>query len=37
MNEYQDPTITELGRFDEETGFGIGGQPEGWNPIADRS
>ncbi|MFY2788584.1 lasso RiPP family leader peptide-containing protein [Rhodococcoides fascians A21d2] len=34
--DYQAPTIVDLGSFQDETGFGIGGQAEGWNPIADR-
>ncbi len=33
---YDAPIVTDLGRFQDETGFGIGGQAEGWNPIADR-
>jgi hypothetical protein len=33
---YESPFIAGLGTFTEVTGFGIGGQAEGWNPIADR-
>jgi len=37
MNKtYETPAIVTLGDFAVETGFGIGGQAEGWNPIADR-
>ncbi|MCI2423725.1 lasso RiPP family leader peptide-containing protein [Saccharopolyspora sp. K220] len=34
---YEAPIAVELGDFAEETGFGIGGVAEGWNPIADRA
>ena len=33
---YESPFIAGLGTFTEVTGFDIGGQAEGWNPIADR-
>ena len=33
---YESPFIVVLGTFTEVIGFGIGGQAEGWNPIADR-
>ena len=33
---YETPRVVALGDFTVETGFGIGGQAEGWNPIADR-
>ncbi|MBY6687160.1 lasso RiPP family leader peptide-containing protein [Rhodococcus sp. BP-149] len=35
-DRYETPTIVDLGEFRTETGYGIGGQAEGWNPIADR-
>jgi hypothetical protein len=36
MTNYETPEVLDLGSFQAETGFGIGGQAEGWNPIADR-
>ena len=33
---YETPVVLDLGSFQDETGYGIGGQAEGWNPIADR-
>lgn len=37
MTTYETPQVLDLGSFQDETGYGIGGQAEGWNPIADRS
>ncbi|MBF6332535.1 keywimysin-related RiPP [Nocardia transvalensis] len=34
---YETPAIVELGEFHAETGYGIGGVAEGWNPIADHN
>ena len=36
IKDYEAPAVVDLGSFQDETGFGIGGQAEGWNPIADR-
>ncbi|WP_432512826.1 MULTISPECIES: keywimysin-related RiPP [Kineococcus] len=33
---YERPVIAELGTFLEQTGYGIGGQVEGWVPLTDR-
>lgn len=36
LKTYETPAVIELGNFQTETAAGIGGQAEGWNPIADR-
>lgn len=36
MRTYTAPAAVALGTFSDETGFGVGFQAEGWNPIADR-
>ncbi|MBD8021371.1 MULTISPECIES: lasso RiPP family leader peptide-containing protein [Brevibacterium] len=37
LKTYETPVVVELGSFQADTAAGIGGQAEGWFPIADRS